>query len=158
MALWFTNPLLFHRKQTLNYNPELPKFVRFEYRPQSGHLFVRYLFEEWPGREVEGTYAFQYLGREFFFMYPIGIEYVLLPLGEAANVEEAVEAAKRFLEKWLGHDIKDFRFRSKVAEEIARLEEEKRKEEERYNKEHLEENKRKLAEALEQLRKRSGKG
>ena len=52
----------------MNYNPELPKVIRFEYRPHSGHLFIRCLFEEWPGREVEGTYGFQ-LSRTGVFLY-----------------------------------------------------------------------------------------
>ncbi len=106
----------------MNYNPELPKFIKFEYKPQLGYLFVRYLFEEFPGKEVEGTYGFQYLGREISFMFPTrGGKYVLLPIGRATDVEEALKVAKQFLEKWLGHDPSDSGFRSEVTGKILRL-------------------------------------
>ena len=86
----------------MNYNPELPKVIRFEYRPHSGHLFIRCLFEEWPGREVEGTYGFQLSRTGVFFICPTrGKDHVLFPLGEAATAEEAVEIVKQFLKKWL---------------------------------------------------------
>lgn len=112
----------------MKYNPELPKVIRFEYRPQSGRLFVRCVFEEWAGREVEGTYGFQYQGQELSFMYPTkSEEYVLLPLGRAASIEDAVHMAEQFLKKWLSLDVKTHgRFQSEVTDKIAQLQERRR--------------------------------
>jgi hypothetical protein len=110
----------------MNYNSELPKIVRFEYRPESGYLFVRCLFEEWPGREVEGTYGFQLSRTGVFFICPTrGKDHVLFPLGEAATAEEAVEIVKQFLKKWLSLDVLTYGdFQNEVAREISRLKEE----------------------------------
>lgn len=108
----------------------LPKFLDVQYEPDNkfvpGCLTVRYRFEDegWPGREIERGFVFQYLkGRVFFRVYPTLVEY---PLGEATCLDDAIELAKQFLDKWLSLDRKNADFRLSTLREILRLEEEKR--------------------------------
>jgi len=139
----------------MNYNLELPKFLDVLYLPEHekipGYLSIECLFEEHPGWEIERGFTFQYLeGEVFFRVYPTLVQF---PLGKASNLENAIEMTKQFLRKWVGHDIKDSQFRIETAEAIFQMEEEKRKREEVP----FEERKRRIAEALEQYRKKPGK-
>lgn len=117
--------------------PGLPKFLDARYDPDDkfvpGCLTIRYHFEDegWPGREIESGFVFQYIEKEkkvFFHVYPTLVQY---PLGEATNLDGAIEMAKQFLNKWLSLDRKDADFRLSTFREILRLEEEKRKEQRR---------------------------
>lgn len=118
-------------------NPELPIFLESIYNPDDkyipGRIKIRCLFEDagWPGREIQRGFNFQYLQEKVYFhVYPTGVQ---LPLGNATNVDEAIEIAKQFLKKWLSLDLKTYgRFQHEVADKILRLEEEKRKEKERH--------------------------
>lgn len=149
-------------------NPELPKFINFTYSPADeqvpGCLTVRYRFEKWSGHEVERGFIFQYLqGKVFFRVYPTLVQ---LPLGEAASVEEAVELAKQFLDKWLSEDPRYLGFQNKMAREISRLEEEKRREKEAQRKkrrveyEDLDEDKKRIVDEIMKMLagKKRGKG
>jgi hypothetical protein len=111
----------------MGYDVELVKILEITYIPDHekipGYLSIYCLIKEFRTREQERGYTFQYdniNGKVFFRVYPTGVQ---LPLGDARNVEEATEQAKEFLFKWLGDDTQ---FRLRTAEEIRRLEEEKR--------------------------------
>lgn len=144
----------------MGYTTEIIKFIRTTYKPDDenilGYLSIRCLIREFGTRERERSYTFQYdsiNGKVFFLVYPTLVQ---LPISDAKNVEEATEQAKGFLTKWIG-DI-DIQFKLRTAQEIRRLEEEKKKEREQYNKENMEENKKKLLDALKNHRKKSGNG
>lgn len=141
------------------YNPELPKFLDVLYLPDHekmpGYLGVKCLFEEHPGWEKTARFAFQYLdGKVFFRVYPTGVQF---PLGEVSSLDEAIEIAKQFLKKWLGHGLEDLEFQSETAEAILQLEEEQRKEKELRGRKWLEENQRFIEKGLEEYRKQLGK-
>lgn len=143
-----------------SYNLELPKFLDVLYLPDHekipGCLSINCLFEKVAGWEREGAYTFQYLEGEVFFSYPgYGGRYMQYPLGKASSLDEAIEVAKQFLKKWLGHDPKDDQFRHETAAAILimRMEEDVRKK--RMSVEEMEKIKSRLA---EQDRKRDGEG
>lgn len=140
-------------------NPELPKFIDFKYLPDHeyipGCLSLVYRYEKWLGNEKEGGFTFQFLkGKLFFLIHPTDVQ---LPIGVAANVEDAVELAKQFLNKWLSEDPKHAEFRIHVSGEILRLEEAKGKEKDQESKKNYEQNLRFLTKTLEELWKNKKK-
>jgi len=111
----------------MGHDVALVQFLDTNYLPEHkhipGYLSIRCLIKEWGWREKKASYTFQYYPDEkkvFFRAYPVQVQ---LLIGEATNLEEAIEQAKQFLTKWLGDDLE---FRLKTAQEIRRLEEGKR--------------------------------
>ncbi|GAB4465977.1 MAG: hypothetical protein Kow0070_28680 [Anaerolineales bacterium] len=155
----------------MNYhNPDLPEFLDAEYLPNHekipGYLGITCKYEKQPGWEKEGGFVFQYLdGKLFYRCYPSLVQY---PLGEAASVEEAIEKAWQFLQKWISLDPKHLRFQIDVSGEIRRLEEEKeaakraQREKDRVKYEDLDENKKRIVDEIMKViiegRKKRGKG
>lgn len=152
------------------YNLELPKFLDVQYLPDGyipGFLGIECLFEEEVGWEIVREFHFQYLnGEVFFIVFGYGGKPIPYPLGKASNLEDAIEAAKQFLKKWIGHDPKDFQFQSETANAIFQLEMEEERKRKGMSVEEMEELKRKIAkgtekriaEIAEQNRKKSGEG
>ncbi|MBI4760622.1 MAG: hypothetical protein ACOYYF_07490 [Chloroflexota bacterium] len=142
-----------------SYNPELPKFLRVRYLPDGkipGFLGIKCLLEEETGWEIESEYHFQYLdGEVFFVVYSYGGSFIPYPFGKASSLDDAINVAKQFLKKWIGHDPKDDQFRHETAAAILimRMEEDVRKK--RMSVEEMEKIKSRLA---EQDRKRDGEG
>jgi len=92
-----------------------------KYVPGRLAFFCRFEDQGWPGRIIERSLVFQYFEKEkriFFRVYPTLVQF---PLGEADNLDEAIDQAKSFLRRWLG---KDWQFQLEVSREIRRLEEE----------------------------------
>lgn len=137
----------------------LLEYLGYEYNNQDNEkmtveFYLLYKTIDDYSRVGTGKFSFQYLRDTKMVCRFFWIEKISLPIGHAEDAEKAITVARTYLERI----FTDFKFAITEEDKFLHLWEEKRKEREQYNKEHLEENKRKLADALEKHRKKSGNG